>query len=239
MGTKPLPTAELELTDMRGWLLGAEGHGLREIATILTITRLHSAITALGYFGRGLAVAKGYALVRHVGAGRGRRVLLSASALHMPTLAGMVGEYHAMMLLTFYTAYVLGLDEHRPQQKKEKEKEDSGRELVLSSLSLLRALTPPPQHVAPLLRVLASLHKAYVRKHAIPLMYGCMEALGGVGYLDNAESEQLESVAAVSRFVRAGYVGGHHGCVGDGCAARAAAGGRRGFGGCGLGFGGE
>lgn len=171
MGTKPLPTAELELTDMRGWLIGAEGHGLCEIATILTITRLHSAITALGYLGRGLAVAKGY-------------------ALHMRTLAGMVGEYHAMLLLTFYTAYVLGLDEHRPQQKKEKE--DSGRESLLSSSSLLlRAFTPPPQHVAPLLRVLASLPKAYVCKHAIPLMYGCMEALGGVRYLNNAESEHL------------------------------------------------
>lgn len=178
MGTKPLPTAELALNDMRGWLLGAEGQGIREIATILTITRLHSAVTALGYLGRGVAVARAYALVRTVGAGKGRRVALSASALHMRTLASMTVEYHAMMLLTFYTAYVLGLDEHRKRPD-------------AASSPWLRALTPPPHHIAPLLRVLASLHKAYVCKHAIPLMYGCMEALGGVGYLNNVESEQL------------------------------------------------
>lgn len=182
MGTKSLPTAELALTDMRAWLLGAEGQGIREITTILNITRLHSTVTALGYLGRGLAVAKGYARVRHVGAGKGRRVLLSASPLHMRTLAGMTVEYHAMMLLTFYTAYLLGLDEQQQSQRKSNRPDSS---------SSLQALTPPPQHIAPLLRVLASLHKAYVCKQAIPLMYGCMESLGGVGYLNNAESEHL------------------------------------------------
>lgn len=178
MGTRSLPTAELELRDMRGWLIGEEGQGIQEIATILTITRLHSSIAALGYLGRGLAVARGYALVRQVGAGRGRRVPLWKNPLHMRTLATITSEYHGMMLLTFYTASLLGLDEH-----------------PLSSSSFVSSATlqpPPPQHVvAPLLRVLSSLTKAYVCKASIPLFYSCMEALGGLGYLHNAECEHL------------------------------------------------
>ncbi|CAN8105767.1 unnamed protein product [Discula destructiva] len=182
MGTKSLPTAELELTDMRGWLIGVEGQGIREIAHILTITRVHSAVTALGYLGRGLAVAKAYTLVREIGGGKGRRMPLCQSALHMRTLAAMTTDYHAMMLLTFYTVYLLGLDEKTPASS-------SSLSSAMPMSTALQALTPPPQHVTPLLRVLSSLHKAYVCKHAIPLMYGCMEALGGVGYLNNADSE--------------------------------------------------
>lgn len=182
MGTKSLPTAELELRGMRGWLLGKEGAGIHEVATILTITRVHSCVGALGYLGRGLAVAKAYSLVREVGATRGRRVALCRSPLHMRTLANMTAEYHAMMLLTLYTTYLLGIEE-----------KGSGADAAAAQddAPFPRALRPPARHVTPLLRVLSSLAKAYVCKHAIPLMYGCMESLGGVGYLNNAESEHL------------------------------------------------
>lgn len=181
MGTKSLPTAELELRGMRGWLIGEEGRGIQEIATILTITRIHSSIAALGYLGRGLAVAKAYSLAREIGATKGRRIPLRKSPLHVRTLAKMTSEYHAMMLLTFYSAYLLGLDEHPASLKESK----------INSTTLLQALRPPPQHFQPLLRILSSLGKAYCCQKAIPAMYGCMEALGGVGYLNNTESEAL------------------------------------------------
>lgn len=74
MGTKSLPTAELELRGMGGWLIGEEGKGIQEIATVLTITRIHSSIAALGYLGRGLAVAKTYSLVRETGVTKGMRI---------------------------------------------------------------------------------------------------------------------------------------------------------------------
>ncbi|KAK1975739.1 hypothetical protein LZ30DRAFT_736566 [Colletotrichum cereale] len=174
-GTQSLPTAELELNGMRGWLLGREGRGINEISTVLTITRIHSAVAAVGSVGRGLAIARAYAKVRPVGAGRGQRVLLCESPLHMQTLADMTGEYHGLMLLTFFTAHLLGLDE-------DPEASGSGAH---------PAITLDPKHVAPLLRVLTPLCKAYVCKKAIPLLYSCMEALGGVGYLLNEESEYL------------------------------------------------
>lgn len=180
MGTKSLPTAELELNDMRAWLIGKEGKGIQEIATILTITRVHSTIGALGYIGRGLAVAKAYALVREVGATQGKRIPLYRSPLHMRTLANLATEYHAMMLLTFYTTYLLGVDERSLP--------DGAHN---TAWALHAPLTPPAQHIGPLLRILSSLHKAYCCKKAIPLMYGLMESLGGVGYLNNSESEHL------------------------------------------------
>ncbi|KAK7739127.1 hypothetical protein SLS53_005763 [Cytospora paraplurivora] len=182
LGTKSLPTAELELKDMRGWLIGQEGKGIKEIATILTVTRIHSSVAALGYLGRGLGVAKAYALVREIGATKGKRIPLCKSPLHMRTLADMTIEYHSMMLLTFYTVNLIGLDEKASVS-------DSGG--ASPSTKSLKALTPPPQHVAPLLRVLSSLNKSYCCKQSVPLMYGCLEALGGVGYLNNSESEHL------------------------------------------------
>ncbi|GKT44907.1 acyl-CoA dehydrogenase family member 11 [Colletotrichum spaethianum] len=177
-GTQSLPTAELELNGMRGWLLGQEGRGINEISTVLTLTRIHSAVAAVGYVGRGLAIARAYAKVRQVGAGRGERMLLSESPLHMQTLADMTGEYHGLMLLTFFTSSLLGLYEHP----------ETGRPGAFNAPA---TITLDPKHVSPLLRVLTPLCKAYVCKKAIPLLYSCMEALGGVGYLLNEETEYL------------------------------------------------
>ncbi|TGJ79810.1 hypothetical protein E0Z10_g8956 [Xylaria hypoxylon] len=177
MGTKPLPTAELQLRGMRGWLIGEEGQGIKEISTILTITRIRSAISALGHVSRGLTIARAFAEVREVGAGRGKRMRLVDSALHMRTLADMTVEYHAMMLLTFYSSYLLGMEEHPTSAR--------------TPTPSVATITPPSEHVTPLLRVITPLLKAYVTKQAISLIYGCMESLGGVGYLENSESEYM------------------------------------------------
>ena len=185
LGTQSLPTAELELVGMRGWLVGEEGKGIQQISTILTVTRVHSTIASLGYLGRGLAIAKSYTLVREIGIGKGRRVPLRKNPLHMRTLATITGEYHSMMLLTFFTIYVMGLEEAKDKEQ--------GVQSLLGS-----RLTPPAKHVTPLLRVLSSVHKAYCCENTIPQLYGCMEALGGVGYLVNSESEHM-NVARIFR----------------------------------------
>lgn len=184
MGTKSLPTAELELKGMRAWLVGKEGEGIKQIATILTITRVRSAVSALGCLSRGLTIARGYAEVREVGAGRGRRMRLVDSPLHMRTLAGLTVEHHAMMLLAFYSAYLLGIEEHSSSTR--------------AAPRSVADITPSPEFVTPLLRVITPLLKAYVTKQAIPLIYACMESLGGVGYLENVESEQI-NIARIFR----------------------------------------
>jgi len=69
LGTRAVPTAELELQGMRGYLLGAESEGVKEIATVLNITRVHNAVTAMGLWGRGLVISRAFARVRSVGRG--------------------------------------------------------------------------------------------------------------------------------------------------------------------------
>ncbi|KAF9766250.1 hypothetical protein IL306_001374 [Fusarium sp. DS 682] len=177
-GTQSLPTAELVLEDMRAWLIGQEGRGIQEIATVLTLTRVHSAVAAVGYLGRGLAIARAYARVREVGGGKGTRMKLTESPLHMRTLSKISSDYRCLMLLTNFTSYVLGVSEHK----------------ILSDSKLspaLETLTPSAQHAAPLIRVLTQLTKAYVCKASVQLLFSCMEALGGVGYLANEEQEYL------------------------------------------------
>lgn len=178
VGTGSLPTAELVLEDMRAWMIGKEGHGIHEISTMLAITRVHSAVTAVGYVGRGLDIAKAFSQVREVGAGRGARVSLAENPLHLRTLARMTVEYRGLTLLAMYTAYVLGVTEHPGKAD--------------PSLSpALQALTPPPAQAAGLLRVLAQVAKAYVCKISVSLLFSCMESVGGVGYLNNADQEEL------------------------------------------------
>lgn len=191
-GTQSLPTAELELKDMRGWLIGEEGQGIHEISTILTITRVHTTVSTVGYLGRALAIARAYALVREAGLTRGRRTPLASHPLHMRTLANLTVDYHALMLLVYYTVSLLGHTE-RP----------AASPSPPSSVAPC-PLTPPPAHVAdPLLRVLSSLHKSLVCERAVPLVYACMAALGGVGYLVNDETPHLN----VARLFRDACVG--------------------------------
>ncbi|KAL6415166.1 putative acyl-CoA dehydrogenase AidB [Ilyonectria robusta] len=177
-GTQSLPTAELVLEDMRGWLIGQEGRGIQEVSTILNLTRIHSTVAATSYVGRGLGIARAYARVREIGAGKGARMKLTESSLHMRTLAKMTAEYRGLMLLTIFASYVLGLSEHP---------ESSGSDMS----EALKAVSPQLEHAGPLLRVLTQLAKAYVCKPAVSLLFSCMESLGGVGYLLNDEQEYL------------------------------------------------
>ncbi|KAK4251766.1 acyl-CoA dehydrogenase/oxidase [Corynascus novoguineensis] len=179
-GTQSLPTAELELKNMRAWLIGEEGKGIYEISTILTITRVHTTVSSVGYLGRSLGVAKGFAAVREVGVGRGRRLPLSSHPLHMRTLANLTIDYHGLMLLVYYTVFLLGLSEKLPTAANAR-----------TETAPPHPLTPPARLVGPLLRALSSLHKSYVAHTAVPLIYTAMQSLGGVGYLLNEESQHI------------------------------------------------
>jgi alkylation response protein AidB-like acyl-CoA dehydrogenase len=180
-GTKSLPTAELELKGTRAYLIGKEGQGIQEISMILNISRLYSAVSATGYLGRGLAIARSFAVVREVGAGKGRRVMLTNAPLHMSTLSKITGEYHAMMLFNFFVAYLMGISEHR-----------------VTGLPTSRLTPSNPKDVSLLLRILTPVLKGAVCKRSIHALQECMEALGGVGYLDNTENEAIN----ISRLYR-------------------------------------
>lgn len=192
LGTQSLPTAELVLDQMRAWMIGCEGSGVHEISTVLTLTRIHSAAGAVAHLGRGLAIARAYALVREIGTGHGRRAPLSENFLHMRTLARMTTHYRGLMLLTLFNAHILGLSEHPST-------EGPGPEPALA------ALTPRAESVQALLRVLPQLTKAYVSYASLPLLFSCMESLGGVGYLLNEEQAYL-NIARLYRDACAGPI---------------------------------
>ena len=176
MGTIPVPTAELVLTDTRAWLIGNEGAGVREIATVLNITRVYTGLGSLGYWGRGLAIARAFARVRKVDGGKP----LKDMPAHLKTMARNTVNYAAMMHLGFFTVSLLGITEHPDSF-------NSGH-----SNNLIK---DGPEATA-LLRLLTAVMKAQCSKMAIHGLQEAMEALGGLGYL---EDEQEYNVARLFR----------------------------------------
>jgi len=179
LGTRPLPTGELVLSDMRAWLIGKEGEGIREIATVLNITRIHTALTALGLWGRGLAISRAYAKLRKV---EGR--LLMDNEAHVRTMAENHVNYAGHMYLGFFTVVLLGISEHPRafEKMKPKEEESCFVKDVDQANVLLRLLTP--------------VAKAQCSKATIKGLQECMESLGGIGYL---EDEQEFNIARLFR----------------------------------------
>ena len=106
LGTRALPTAEVELDGTPAWVVGGEGHGVRKIATVLTITRGYNAMASVAGMRRAIALARDYAR-RRVAFGRP----LSEHPLHVDTLAGMQVELAGCFLLAFHVVELLGLTE--------------------------------------------------------------------------------------------------------------------------------
>ena len=48
LGTRQLPTVELLLDGTEAMMVGKEGKGIASIANMLTITRLHNSLSAVG-----------------------------------------------------------------------------------------------------------------------------------------------------------------------------------------------
>ena len=125
LGTRAVPTAELELTGAIATPVGdpLAGGGIKKIATMLNITRLHNALGAAGNLGRGLAWARAYARVREAGG-----VALSDLPAHRATLADLAVDYAATLMLSLRCAQLLGRVENGVADANE--------------ASLLRGVTP-------------------------------------------------------------------------------------------------
>jgi len=125
LGTRALPTAELELEGALAYPVGDpyDGGGVRRISTMLNITRIHNSWGATAAIARGLAWARAYARVRYVFG----RPLQSMSA-HRATLADMAVDYAACLALTLRCCELMGRVEHGVATETE--------------VALLRGLTP-------------------------------------------------------------------------------------------------
>lgn len=125
LGTRALPTAELELEGALAYPIGDpfDGGGLRRIATMLNITRIHNSLGATGGMGRGLAHARAFARVREV---FGRP--LHEMPAHRATLADLAVDHAAGLALTMRCCELMGKVEHGSATEAE--------------TALLRGLTP-------------------------------------------------------------------------------------------------
>jgi len=178
LGTHALPTAELVLSGARAYALGPAGHGTREISTVLNITRVHNAVAAVGYWGRGLAISRAFARVRRVEGGK----LLADVPAHVRTLAAGTVEYWGSMQLAFFNVALLGVVEEASSSKASPAAPSASRSAAES-----RGLVPGPGDATLLLRLLTPVAKALTAKAAIKGLAECMESLGGVGYLENED----------------------------------------------------
>ncbi|KAK6522589.1 hypothetical protein TWF281_002027 [Arthrobotrys megalospora] len=173
LGTRALPTAELELKDMKGYLIGEEGKGVKYISTMLNITRVHNSVSSVSFWRRGLAIAKAFAKVRKT-----QNKELWKNPLHLSGLAKMEVQFRANMQLTYFTVALLGFDEQGMPEKRAAWMPKDGKEVAL----MLRVLTP--------------LVKMVTAKATVAALAECMECLGGVGYLEN---EQELNIARLYR----------------------------------------
>src|SRR5258708_24864724 len=105
-GTRKVPTAELTLEGTPAQAVAGEADGVRNIATMLHVTRTWNSVSAVSYMRRGLALARDYAKKR-VAFG----APLAEKPLHVDTLAGLQAEYEAGFHLAFFAVELLGRDE--------------------------------------------------------------------------------------------------------------------------------
>ncbi len=125
LGTKQLPTAELELSGATAWRVSEIGRGVVAITSLINITRIHNAISACSGMRRACALAGDYASKR-VAFGKA----LVDHQLHMETLSDMATEYRAGLAFTLDVTARLGRVETGPHTG---QKNDS---------ALLRLLVP-------------------------------------------------------------------------------------------------
>ena len=105
LGTRSLPTAELELEGALAFPVGdpLEGSGVRRISTMLNLTRIHNAIAAAAALARGLAWARAYARVREVFGAP-----LHQQPAHRATLTDLAVDHAAALALVLRCCELIG-----------------------------------------------------------------------------------------------------------------------------------
>ena len=107
MGTRALPTAELDLDGARAVPVAGLGRGVAKVASLLNIARVWAAYAGPAGTGHLLGLARDYARVRRVFG-----VPLAEQPMHRAWLARIAAEYEAMLALCFGTAAAVGRAEH-------------------------------------------------------------------------------------------------------------------------------
>jgi len=103
LGTRKVPTAELQLEGCVASLVCGTGNGVRNIAPMLNVTRTWNAMAAVWGMRRGIALARDFA-TRRTAFGS----TLDQKPLHRDTLAQMQASYEAAFHLAWHCVGLLG-----------------------------------------------------------------------------------------------------------------------------------
>jgi len=123
LGTKALPTAQLQLKGSKARMVGQKGRGVPTIATLFNITRIYNTVSAVSYMRRAYALTAAYGKERTA---FGRPI--AEHVLFKRTLRELEIAYQSSTLLALFLARLLG-------------KEECGHATETDS-ALLRLLTP-------------------------------------------------------------------------------------------------
>ena len=123
LGTRKLPTAELNLAGARAVPVAGLRDGVKNVTPMLNVTRLWNAVCSAAGMQRAMALARDYARRREAFGGA-----LGDRPLHADTLAGLEAEREGAFLLAFRVAELAGRRERSVASEEE--------------LHVLRTLTP-------------------------------------------------------------------------------------------------
>ena len=117
MGTKALPPAELTLSGTPGILVGEVGQGVKNISTLLNVTRVYNSICATSHMRRGLDLLQSYSRKRIA---FGKKII--DQPLHAKTLQELENTWARSFQFVMHISELLGKEETQnlnPQEKAE------------------------------------------------------------------------------------------------------------------------
>jgi putative acyl-CoA dehydrogenase len=106
LGTKALPTAEILLKGTPAQKIGEVGQGVKNIATMLNITRTYNAICSVSHMRRGIDLLKSYSHQRYA-----FRKKLNEHVLHQQWMQNMELTWKKSFAFVFRISELLGAEE--------------------------------------------------------------------------------------------------------------------------------
>ena len=132
--TAPMPRARSSITTPLAWLVGEEGHGIREILSHAHLTRLDFAIGSAGLMRQALTLALNHAQTR-----QGFGLALADQPMMTNILADLAIECEASTLMAFRVAQAIdGMQERYPAEAHRARRDPAGQVLELQARAVVR-----------------------------------------------------------------------------------------------------
>ncbi len=165
LGTNALPSAEVKLKGLKAKMVGHQGEGVKNIASMFNVTRLYNSVTSVAAFRRFLVLAEDYASKRIA-----FKKTINEHPLTALIFARAKADFHASFHLTFLVSELAGFEERFEEQ---------------NHFSLTH------EEIKKLLRLLTPVVKLYTAKKVINWSSELLEVFGGAGYIEDTGIPRL------------------------------------------------